>query len=320
MTTLLIAPHIPLDKRGDLSKSFRLSQSKYWLFTTIVYSITAIFIGTTSANAAVPPAHRVYSYEYIHYEIVKFEREVWDDQFKNIKKIFDREREISNHYSPSERIDLLTFVSDSQTLISAQRYLLKEGDYLVTQWRTSKPKAKDKRLRSLEHRVTRVQKREEFFQNLQILIASIQDDLDSQTSAQERFVPTDEFSFEAMFDQEKNLRMEYEEFNQSLTAVLKAEPYSAVNCFELIAEADQLLADVKSLADVTFNLYVEFPRKICHYFAESTDLPAVGEFCRESQSRFNLYEKNNLFRIDALKSRIDYFEFILQKPRSSMVF
>lgn len=278
-----------------------------------------ILLVVMSANAEVPSVYRVYSYEYIHYEIVKFERDSWHSSLENFKKILNRKSGESDHYSPSERIDLLTFVSDSRTLIAAHEYLLKEGKYLVEQWRTSKPKAKNKRLNSLESRVARVESEGERFRNLHSVVDVVQDELDSQTFTPEAFTPSGEFSLEVFGDQEKNLRSEYEKFDQDLDALVAADPYSAVSCFELIAEAHQLLEDVKVLAGLAHRVYVEFPRDTCDYFGKLEDSP-FDEFCRQSQSRFDRYEELNLRTIELLKSRIGYFEFTLQKPRRSMAF
>lgn len=308
-----------LDKRLGSLTSSRSAQSIYSMLTIITYSIAMIFLGVTSANAEVPSVYRVYSYEYIHHEVVKFEREVWRDSLENFKNTLDGARETSNHYSSSERIDLLTFVSDSRILIAAHEYLLREGIYLVEQWRSSKPKARNKRLKSLERRVARVESEGERFQNLHSVIEVVQDELDSQVFTPEAFNPTGEFSLEVFGDQEKNLRLEYEKFDQDLDTLVKAEPYSVVSCFELMAESDQLLTDVKFLADLAHSIYIEFPRNICNYFGKVKDSP-FDEFCRQSQLRFERYEELNLRTIELLKSRIDYFEFTLQKPRRSMSF
>ena len=317
MRTLPISRYI--DKWHGRLTSSRSAQPTYTILTTIAYSIAMILLGVTSANAEVPSVYRVYSYEYIHHEIAKFERKFWHDSLENFKQTLNRKRKISNHYSPSERIDLLTFVSDSRTLIAAHKYLLREGKYLAEQWRTAKPKAKNKRLKSLESRVSHVEGEEERLQTLQDVINVVQDELDSQTFTPEAFIPTGKFSLEVFGDQEKNLRLEYEKFNQDLDAVGKAEPYSAVSCFELIAESGQLLADVKVLADLAHSIYVEFPRNICNFVADIKD-SGFDEFCRECQLRFDRYEKLNITTIGFLKSRIDYFEFTLQKPRRSMEF
>ena len=314
------ARNITMDKRHDLSKPPQSAQPIYAVLAIIASSVATILFGVTSANAEVPSVYRVYSYEYIHYEILKFEKESWEDRFENFKEIVEQTRENSNHYSPSERIDFLVFLSDTRTIIAAQEYLLNEGTYLVSQWRSSKPKSKNKRLRSLESRVTRVGNREERFRNLQSLVDAVQDELDSQTPAREALVPTGSFSFESLGDQEKNLQLKYEQFNRDLTTVSKAKPYSVVSCFELIVKANRLLKDVKNLADMTFKVYIEFPREACNFSAQIRDSKIIDDICNQLQIKFNLYEKLNLSAMELLESSIENFEFILQKPRRSMVF
>ena len=319
MTTLTITRPITNDQGDDPLESSRSAQPIYSVLATIAYSVTTILIGVTSATAAVPSEYRVYSYEFIHHEIVNFEREVWFDRLKTATNILNTKRESSNHFTPSERIDLLAFVSDSRTLIAAHKYLLKEGDYLVTQWRSSKPKAKHKRLRSLEDRVTHVKSKEERLQEIQSLIDAVQDELDSQTFTPETFDPTGTFSVEVLVDQGKRLLREIQEFSRDLDAVVGAEPYSAVRCFELIVEANQLLVDAKTLANRSHSIHVEFPKHFCNVFAKENS--TIAEQCRLYRSQFDLYEEIFLQDIALLESSIDSFEsFYLQKPRRSMVF
>lgn len=319
MTTLTITRPTTNDQGDDPLESSRSAHPIYSVLATIAHSVTTILIGVTSATAAVPSEYRVYSYEFIHHEIVIFERDIWSSRLETVTDILNNKREISNHYSPSERIDLLAFVSDCRTLIAAHKYLLKEGNYLVNQWRSSRPKAKNKRLKSLENRVTHVKSEEERIQKLQSIIDAVQDELDSQTLTQETFDPTGTFSFEVMVDQGKRLLLEMQELGRDLDAVARAEPYSAVRCFELIVEANQLLMNAKNLANISYSIYVEYPKDICNVFAD--DNSTIAEQCRLYRSQFDLYEEMFLEDIALLESSVDGFEyFYLQKPRRSMVF